>query len=68
MGEAMRLVWTIKLYESKGALVPFKVRVEGYAPDDYGGRVHSNSGRGKTPEEALQACIAPMAIKPWLAK
>lgn len=64
----MRLVWTIKLYESRGAKVPFKVRVEGYAPADYGGRVHLSDGRGATPDEALDSATSKLTVKPWLAR
>lgn len=64
----MKLLWTVKLYSTGGLRLPYRVHVQGYADGDYGGRVHSNTGKGKTPDEALQAACALMAVKPWLAR
>lgn len=62
----MRKVWTIKLYESPMARVPFKVAVEGYMPGCYGERVHAATGRGETPEDAWVDAHKKLPVVTWL--
>lgn len=58
----MKLVWTVKLYDTGGAKTPYRVKVEGN-PSGRSDRPWTFAeGKGATPLDALRASLNEMSM------
>lgn len=60
----MMKMWTIRVYDTGGLKAKFRVDIDGYADNDWGGRVHSARGKGNSHAEAYANALSKLEQKP----